>query len=792
MKEYHSSRKHFYVVLLLLMLLGSTIGTVAQTKQAHADSPNLVQNGGFEDSLTPWYDFGGTAQTSSSVTHSGKGALVMGTGQQGAGQSLTLEPNTYYSFSGWGKTTGSGEYAQITLRVVDGSGGQVDYQMPFTLSDWTRQARTILTPPTVSSVILYVLKSAGSGYFYADDLFVGVGRDVEAWPLATNSIWNTSIGSSAVYKPVNLIAQDSIIEDDFPVIYGDANAPRRDAFTAGSTSANDFGFCNQDPSKGSVGIPQGTMQIPDSYTINNWTRNPNYTPNNAGIFVQGDGRTVAQTQPLTRCDPSGPVFGYRGTDTDLYSTGNGGIHYGSGLSAIGGLIRQGELIGPAPIRHALQLEIWMEKFASNNPAFRWPADRNDYGAANNYCSDDPCKSDPGSYNSIKQGSLLAIPTNVTPESLGIKTDPGRKIFYALQDYGGYLTDDTGWYWEAMGTEKGVSTEMASKYGYPFNVSKNSTGGALDWYNDFTSVFKALQVIDNNSPTSIGGGGTPRVTTPIPDFVSTPPPAPVALDRTGWTVHASINNGDAAKMLDGQNATAWQTGQAQAQGQNFVVDLQTVQSFDQVSLDATDPAFYSAFAQGYEVDVSNDATNWIQVHAGTGSGTSPTLATFIPQQARYVRINLLNGNLNGVNSWAVGEFNLYNTNKNTQRPLDRSSWTATSSVGPNANYAIDGNSATHWSTGRGQANGDHFEVDLGSASSFSKIVLDNSHVPDEYAHGLLVYVSNDGTNWTGVTALYPNSPVTTITFSTQTARYISLWQTENVSAPWSIDELTLYP
>lgn len=794
MKGYQSARKRFTLLLLLLTIIAASIATtVTQTRTAHADSPNLVQNGGFESGTGPWFDFGGTAQGTSSVVHSGSGALMMGTGQQGAGQSLTLQPNTYYSFSGWGKTSGTGEYSQITLRVVDGSGNLLDYQMPFTLSDWTRQARTILTPATVSSALIYVLKNAGSGYFYADDIYVGVGRDAEVWPFTANSIWNTSIGSGAVYQPVNLIAQDSIIEDDFPVIYGDAHAPLRNAFTAGSTSANDFGFCNQDPSLGSVGIPQGTMQIPDSYVINNWTRSPYYTPNNAGMFVQGDGRTVAQIQPLTRCTAGGPVFGYRGTDTDLYGTGNGGIHYGSGLSALGGLIRQGEMVGPAPIRHALQLEIWMEKFASKNPAFRWPADRNDYGAPTNYCSQDPCKSNPAAYSSIKQGSLLAIPPGVTPQSLGINTVPGLKIFHALQDYGGYLTDDTGWYWEAMGTEKGVSDEMYSKYGYVFNASKNSTGGALNWYNDFTSIFKALQVVDNNSPTSVGGGGTPRVTDHVPAFVNTPPPAPQALNRSGWTVTASINNENAGKMLDGQNSTAWQTGQAQTAGQNFVVDLQTVRAFNQVSLDATDPAFYSAFPQGYEVDVSNNGTNWTQVHAATGSGTSPTLATFVPQLARYVRIQLQNGNLNGVNNWAVGEFNLYNTNTNTQIPLDSSHWTATASVNnATAGNAIDGSGATAWTTGRGQINGDHFQVNLGGTKTFSKIVLDSSGSPTEYARGLLVYVSNDGYNWTGVKALYPNSAVTTISFSPQTAGYILLWQTENTSAAWTIDELTLYP
>ncbi|GCE25156.1 hypothetical protein KDA_06400 [Dictyobacter alpinus] len=791
MKRYHPSRKHIYQILLLLVLLGSSIGTITQTKQAHADSPNLVQNGGFEDGLTPWYDFGGTAQTSSSVTHSGKGALVMGTGQQGAGQSLTLDPNTIYSFSGWGKTTGTGEYAQITLRIVDGSGGQVDYQMPFTLSDWTRQARTITTPATISSAIIYILKNAGSGYFYADDVFVGKGRDAEAWPFATESIWNTPIGSNATYTSVPFQLESAYIYDGEPLVSTDANAPQRAAYTAGSTGANDFGQCNLDPAQGSVGISQGSLQLPDSFILDNWTRNPNFTPNNASGIIQGDGRTMAQFQPTTRCTTGGPIFGYRTTDLDLYGAGIGGGHYGSGLSSTGGGIKPGELIGPGSIGHALQLDFWLEKNASKNPSFRWPADRADYGAETNYCSQDPCKSNPAAFASFKPGSLLAITPSTTPESLGIKTAAGLKIFHALQDYGGYIVDDTGWYFQGLGADYGVDAEMQSKYGYGFNTSSSATGGALDWYNDLNSIFSKLQVIDNNSPTTIGGGGTPRVA-PAPDFATTPPPAPVALDRTHWKITSSLNNADANKVLDNNANTYWNSGQAQSSGQDIIVDLGASQTFNQISLDAT--ADFARFPQGYEVDVSNDQTNWTQVFGGGGSGTSPSLGTFPAQTARYVKIQLTGGSISN-QSWSVGELNLYTSANDVA--LNRSGWTVSANGtagGTSPQLAIDGNATTGWTSAQGQSNHNAFQIDLGSTHTFRKLVLDDSSFPDNYPRGYLIFVSNTPNSWGNVVAACDNctsDAVQSYTFPAQTDRYITIQETQTNTHPWSIGELTIY-
>jgi hypothetical protein len=621
---------------------------------------NLLTNSDFEaGSTTGWYSFGAApGVVSAGASHAGAAGLLLGPGEQGLGQNVTLLPNSIYALSAWGRNS-SNDYAQVTVRVTDGAGVAIDYQMAFSGNEWLRQARTIQTPPTISSVVVYALKNAGSGSFAVDDISLAAGRDVQAWPFETASIWNTPLGSAAQYAPVDLVIEPSVILDESDMPYGSSTMPRREGFTAGSINgAPDFGMCNQDPTLGSVGEFQGTLQVPDSYIRNNWTRSPNFTPNNMTGIVQGDGRTIAQIQPTARCVPAGPIFGYRATDADIYGPGIGGAHFGSGLSSIGGAVRLGELIGHGPVRHALQIDINMARNASYATPFRWPADRADYYHFNGvgYCSEDPCKSNPAAYALVGQGTLFALPPSATPASLGLKTAIGEKLFYALQNYGAYLVDDTGWYFTSIGAEYGVADEVEQRYGIDLFASSSSSGPSKDWYDDWSAMLGALEVISNNGPNNIGGGGSPRVA-PAPAFVGPIPPAPLKLDRNGWNVvSATHDSANRNNILDGNPATVWRTGVEQAPGHGFVVDLGAARTFNRVALDGT--ANGPEYPQGYAAYVSNDGVNWgTPLHKGTGSGTDLTLATFPVQSARYLKIELYGGHIAHV-PWTLGELDLY--------------------------------------------------------------------------------------------------------------------------------------
>lgn len=321
-------------------------------------------------------------------------------------------------------------------------------------------------------------------------------RDKWLWPFAQDSIWNLPIGSEAQYSPANLpIADRSSVDYDLLFKIPDGS-PLRPLYDPGSWTQRCSG--TKTYKNLSILIPDDLI-VPDAINL----VLKYHTPNNAAALLQPDGKTIIQLEPMARCVKAGPVYGYHWPkkDLDLYSQGIAGGHLGSGLSSIGGTIRKGELISNDPIRHVLKLELW-EKYinydpGSLTPGYRWPADRADSAAPTIYKGKNP---------QIVMGTLFAIPPNVTVDNLGLTTPAGKKLFHALQDYGGYHVDTTGVDAYAIAVEPGVEDEFQATYGYDFSdraISNNP------FYQDFMKLFQALNIVTNNSPNSVGGGGTRR-------------------------------------------------------------------------------------------------------------------------------------------------------------------------------------------------------------------------------------------------------------------------------------------
>jgi len=132
---------------------------------------------------------------------------------------------------------------------------------------------------------------------------------------------------------------------------------------------------------------------------------------------------------------------------------------------------------------------------------------------------------------------------------------------------------------------------------------------------------------------------------------------------------------------------------------------------------------------------------------------------------------------------------------TPLALSRTGWTATASStesGGSPANALDGNATTRWSTGAAQTNGQWFQVDMTSAKTFSQIVMDSGTSTGDYPRGYQVFVSNDGTNWGSAIATGSGTgQVVTVTFATQSARYIKVVQTGSVGNWWSIHEFNVY-
>lgn len=243
-----------------------------------------------------------------------------------------------------------------------------------------------------------------------------------------------------------------------------------------------------DKKLGELRIPRDLI-IPDA--------DPPHTPNACAAILMPDGRTLRQIEPACRPERQERIVGWlHPEDQDLYGEGIKGTHYGSGLSALGGSIRRGELLSPQPLRHALKLNVWGKHlyYGCDVPGYRWPADRADSYAGESYLGKNP---------SLVMGTLLALPAGLMPDDLQVESAVGLKIFHALQDYGAYISDDTAWDAYDLCVERGVPEEVADAYGYSMI---GETGAFVE---EMKRMISALMIVDNNSPAAIGGGGKLR-------------------------------------------------------------------------------------------------------------------------------------------------------------------------------------------------------------------------------------------------------------------------------------------
>lgn len=330
-------------------------------------------------------------------------------------------------------------------------------------------------------------------------------RDPLKQPFATRSIWNMPIGSNAVFRPANLPtnpgnniwAKMPGVDDEHVVLR--ASSPLT---TINFSNAAWSGRNRCSPTGGEL----LRVPMPRNYIV------PHSSSNSSSSFLMPDGRTIIQAQPVARCVAGGPATALaKFSPVDLYGPGITGAHGGSGLSAIGGTIRVGELrpgstIGP---RHVLKLAVYaresLYRCTTRSTCFRWPAVTSDSYAVGHYGADNPSASP-----AMKMGALLAIPPTIQLTALGLETAPAKQLAWTLQNYGAYIVDDTyapGFFLNAeVGPDGSVPDQFKADYGFEM---QQKVQGNTPWVRDIQRLAKALHVVTNNSATSVGGGGTPR-------------------------------------------------------------------------------------------------------------------------------------------------------------------------------------------------------------------------------------------------------------------------------------------
>jgi len=325
-------------------------------------------------------------------------------------------------------------------------------------------------------------------------------RDARKWPFLSTSIWNTPIGSDAIFHDPGIFRPPfrlprSFFSDDDYFISTNTNDPMTPWYHQGRWGHADAEtYCNI------TGHLVGHIPFPVNVTVRGFGNN------NAAAILLPDNHSIINTQPLFRCNPGSPILSLpmpdiQGKDDIMFSNGTCGAHGGSGLSSIGGTIRLGELLPNAPpIRHALKLQLNAPDYYYNKPpGYVWPAIKCDSHAFFMNTS--------GHYGGhdiyLSPGALLAIPSNMT---INVTTIPGQKLLFTLKNYGGYICDDTAANRGTVGTEHGVTDEFQLAYGYAFD--SNSTSSGATWYADMLALFQSLRIVINNRNNTIGGGGIP--------------------------------------------------------------------------------------------------------------------------------------------------------------------------------------------------------------------------------------------------------------------------------------------
>lgn len=379
-------------------------------------------------------------------------------------------------------------------------------------------------------------------------------RDRFFEPFSSTSIWNTAIGSCAQFSPARLFGpgrEPTQFHNDHEFFLRATEAdPLTDWIDQGDWGGDDH--CHV------TGKVVSQVRLPHNWTSSSdcgeqsdpakCASKPNQPGNNAMGVLLEDNETVVQMQPAYRCAAGGPLLARFGNATDgcpqqfpnvtsIFGDGTLGSHGGSGLSGVGGAIRVGELLPDSgPIKHAIKIELQHRWYYGMHPLqsasaynggrrqYLWPATGSDGGSnkapGGLYGGDDPY---------VAPGALLGLPAAVSA-SINTSTVVGHKIKQALTDYGGYIVDDTGGGNSvAICMESQVNDEMRKIYGYamtyPHGVSSGSADPGRALYSDLLAIFQGLHAVTNNGPSSIGGGGEPRMPRKPP--ICGAPPAPPA-------------------------------------------------------------------------------------------------------------------------------------------------------------------------------------------------------------------------------------------------------------------------
>ena len=303
-------------------------------------------------------------------------------------------------------------------------------------------------------------------------------RDPTVYPLSAYHLYNTPIGSKAVWS--------SSTDADTRTLnaLGGAINSTRFSWNLYTGKSSDIVRQWQNTDGGIDPCNASSVHMPQNM-------GPSASdPNDLGMALNdetqtrwlwgGFGTSVNQ-------NPVGPgVTQGRSTIYDNYNGWNNGQSQGQGGP---GLIRAQEVLSGA-INHMLMVglpESAVRTIPTQFTGLAWPAAEADYNG-------------PGGYTgNIQYGATIGIPRTVNLASLGL-TQGGLILAICLQNYGGTVQITGG------------SGILLYHEGTILSDSMLFNGMIYDWYSNPRHIISFLRIMRNQGPNSINGGGAPIVPT----------------------------------------------------------------------------------------------------------------------------------------------------------------------------------------------------------------------------------------------------------------------------------------
>lgn len=132
---------------------------------------NLILNGGFEEGLAGWQDWGGTHLAGAADAHDGSAALKVSR-RGGAGNYFDLEPSTVYIFEAWSRVDAPGSEGWVGVKITDADGRDVGPKCQITTTSYTQCRQEFTTPQSIRSAFAWVYRDSQSGWQLADEFRV--------------------------------------------------------------------------------------------------------------------------------------------------------------------------------------------------------------------------------------------------------------------------------------------------------------------------------------------------------------------------------------------------------------------------------------------------------------------------------------------------------------------------------------------------------------------------------------------------------------------------------------------